>query len=125
MDTNGTTRKDNYLYLKLGIDYSKRAILGVNLILGIAESSSYYSSFNDANIHLYLTKKIINSIFQIVAEFQVKRYRDRPDEKLIYYNPDPEEDIQNQLLIGFEQPIMKRIYITSRIAIMRNETEYI
>ena len=88
------------------------------------KSNSYYSSFRGVSLRLYATRQISNTIIQAIADIQVKKYTDEPVDSLIYFNPDPEQNVQNQIFFGWERPIFGKLSLTGKIAFMRNETKY-
>jgi len=118
-------QKDEILSTQFGVEYRKKMIAGANCRLLYTDSNSDYSSFYSLSLQLYATKKIFKTIIQIITQVQLKQYTDDPSEHLMYYNPDPEQNVQNQIYIGWERPIISKFSLTGKLAFIRNETRYI
>ena len=117
-------QRDRILSVQIGGEYKKRMIAGGNCNIFYTKSNSCYSSFRGVSLRFYATRQIFNTIIQAIADIQVKKYTDEPTDSLIYFNPDPEQNLQNQLFIGWEKPVIGALSVTGKIAFMRNETRY-
>lgn len=117
-------QKDEISYLQIGIEYRKQTITGIRLKLFRAQSNNNFSVYSGVGLNYYLSRKIGRSFVQLIAEILLKQYSADLSQHFLYYNPDPEQNIQNQLLFGWERPLWKRVALTGKAAIMRNETHY-
>lgn len=117
-------QKDQIILLQIGKELKRKMIAGANLRIFYTSSNSKYSSYWGSSLNLYITRKFFNTAIQLVGEIQLKRYIEDLSEHLIFYNPDPEQNMQNQLLFGWERPIFQKLFFTGKIAFMRNETQY-
>lgn len=126
-DTSSRTyrlQEDAVLFGQIGFEHRKKWIAGGSLRFSYLSSNSRYSSFANASIQIYATRKIRHLLLQAIAEFQLKRYLDDPSERAIYYNPDPEQSIQNQIFVGWENELFGGLSLTGKFAFFRNETQY-
>jgi len=117
-------QQDVVLFGQIGFEHRKIWIAGGSLQFSYLNSNSQYSSFANASIRVYATRKIRRLLLQAIAEFQLKRYLDDPSEKAIYYNPDPEQNVQNQIFLGWENELSGGLSLTGKFAFFRNETQY-
>jgi len=118
-------QKDKILSSQFGVEYRKKMIAGANCRLLYTDSNSDYSSFYNLSLQLYATRKIFKTIIQVITQIQLKQYTNDPSEHLMYYNPDPEQNVQNQFFLGWERPVIGKLSLTGKLALMRNETRYI
>jgi len=117
-------QKDNTLFIQLGREFRKKAIGGIYLRYMILYSNSDFSSFQSASIRFFNTRKIAGFYVQLIAEYQFKQYSEENAKLFTFSNPDPEQNIQNQLLVGWERPITKNISLQGKVAYIKNETVY-
>ncbi|MFA4837933.1 MAG: hypothetical protein WC703_00475 [Candidatus Neomarinimicrobiota bacterium] len=126
-DTSSVTynlQRDIVLFGQIGFEHRKKWIAGGSLRFSYLGSNSRYSSFANASVQIYATRKIRRLLLQMIAEFQLKRYLDDPSERAIYYNPDPEQNVQNQIFVGWENELIGGLSLTGKFAFFRNETQY-
>ncbi|MCK4641641.1 MAG: hypothetical protein KAU06_09890, partial [Candidatus Marinimicrobia bacterium] len=100
-------QKDNMLFIQLGREFRKKALGGIYLRYMILHSNSDFSSFQSASIRFFNTRRIAGFYVQLIAEYQFKQYSEENAKLFTFSNPDPEQNIQNQLLVGWERPITK------------------
>ncbi|HQC63317.1 MAG TPA: hypothetical protein PLC51_09690 [Candidatus Marinimicrobia bacterium] len=123
LDTT-SRQKDLLFFGQIGLEHRRQALSGVRLKLITVVSNNDFSEYYGIGLNYYLSGKIGRGYFQVIADLLLKKYRVDLSQYLLYYNPDPEQNIQNQLLIGWEWPLWKNLALTGRAAIIRNETHY-
>jgi hypothetical protein len=111
--------------LQIGGEYRKQLIAGLFIKFLYVDSNYYFGSYFSASLQFYATYELLSTFLQIIAQLQLKQYVDDPSDELIYYNPDPEKNIQNQLFIGWEKPLIGNLSLTGKVVLMRNETRFI
>jgi hypothetical protein len=117
-------QKDECLFLQLGHEFRHKAIGGLFLRYVIVRSNSQFSSFQAASIRLFNTQKIGQTYVQLILEGQLKQYSEKNAQFFRFTNPDPEQNIQDQILLGLERPIGPHVSLQGRIAFIKNETIY-
>jgi hypothetical protein len=117
-------QRDSYVFGQIGFERRRRALHGLRLRLVEVTSNNQFSEYLGASLNYYLSGKIGPCYYQIVADVFLKKYRADLRQYFLYYNPDPEQNVQNQLLFGWEWPFWKNLALTGRAAFMRNETHY-
>lgn len=117
-------QKDNMLFIQLGREFRKKALGGIYLRYMILHSNSDFSSFQSASIRFFNTLRIAGFYVQFIAEYQFKQYSEENAKLFTFSNPDPEQNIQNQLLAGWERPITKNLSLQGKVAYIKNETVY-
>jgi len=121
---NHLLQKDECLFLQLGHEFHGKAIGGIFLRYLIVHSNSQFSSFQVASIRLYNTQKIGQTYVQLILEGQIKQYSEKNAQFFRFTNPDPEQNIQDQILLGLERPIGQHVSLQGRVAFIKNETIY-
>jgi hypothetical protein len=119
-----SNQRDQFTFMQLGIEWRRRALCGLRLRVLNFTSNNNYAEYYGASLNYYLSGKIGKGYFQVVSDVLLKKYRADLSRYLLDYNPDPEQNIQNQLLLGWEWPLWKHLAITGRAAVIRNETHY-
>ncbi|HPC35821.1 MAG TPA: hypothetical protein P5268_02830 [Candidatus Marinimicrobia bacterium] len=117
-------QKDQLLFGQIGLERRRQALSGVRLKFINVISNNDFSEYYGIGLNYYLSGKIGRGYFQVIADVLLKKYRADLSQYFLYYNPDPEQNIQNQLLVGWEWPFWKNLALTGRAAVMRNETHY-
>jgi len=117
-------QKDRFAFGQIGLEWRRRALYGLRLKVINVCSNNEFSEYYGASLSYYLSGKIGNGFYQVIADVLLKKYRSDLSQYFLYYNPDPEQNVQNQLLFGWEWPLRKHLAITGRVAVMRNETHY-
>jgi hypothetical protein len=121
---NHLLQKDECLFLQLGHEFHGKAIGGIFLRYLIVHSNSQFSSFQTASIRLFNTQKIGQTYIQLILEGQIKQYSEKNAQFFRFTNPDPEQNIQDQILLGLERPIGRHIALQGKVAFIKNETIY-
>ena len=118
-------RSDNTTSLKIGGEYKKKVIAGINLSLSLQNSNIDYFEFFNTSLHCYGSLKISKLYVQLILYYQLKKYLNNFHNGDIVYNPDPEQNIQNQIFLGLEYPVTKAFSINSKAAFIKSETSHI
>jgi len=120
-----TLQRDHLFLGKIGFEFHDHRIFGISLRLLRLTSNSSYVDYWGYALHFYGTQRFGQTIVQLIAQLYIKDYSQELLSHLIAYYPDPEQNVQNQLLIGWERPIgQKRLSLTGKAAFMRNESRY-
>lgn len=117
-------QNDRLTFFQIGIESRRRNLSGLRLKILNCTSNNEFSEYSGASLNYYLSGKIGRGYYQVIADILLKKYRSDLGQYYLYYNPDPEQNIQNQLLLGWEWPLWKHLALTGRMAVMRNETCY-
>jgi len=117
-------QKDQLVFLQIGIESRHRNLSGLRLKIMNVNSNNEFSEYSGASLNYYLSGKIGRGYYQVIADILLKKYQSDLSQYFLYYNPDPEQNIQNQLLLGWEWPLWEHLALTGRAAVMRNETCY-
>jgi len=117
-------QKDRFAFGQVGLEWRRRALYGLRLKVINVCSNNEFSEYYGASLSYYLSGKIGRGFYQVIADVLLKKYRSDLSQYFLYYNPDPEQNVQNQLLLGWEWPLWKHLAVTGRAAVMRNETHY-
>lgn len=121
---NPLLQKDNCLFMQMGQEFRRKAIGGIFLRYMILYSNSHFSSFQAASIRLFNTQKIGQTYVQLILEGQIKQYSEENAQFFRFTNPDPEQNIQDQILLGLERPIGRHLSLQGKVAFIKNETIY-
>ena len=122
---NPTLQKDQLVQGKIGIEFHDQCIFGLSLHLLHLHSNSSYAGYFGYSLNCYGTQRFGKTVVQLIAQLYFKHYSQELLSHLIAYFPDPEQNIQNQLLIGWERPMCReRLSLTGKAAYMRNESRY-
>ncbi|MBU1634734.1 hypothetical protein KJ762_09530 [bacterium] len=117
-------QNDELLTLQVGTEIRRKNIYGVYFRYMINTSNNPTASFHAASCRLFSSQKILGVYTQIIIELQLKEYSENPVQPLIFTNPDPEQNIQNQLLFGWDKPLSPHFSLQGKLAYFKNETVY-
>jgi len=115
---------DELGYWQVGLESRRLALSGLNLKMIRVRSNNDFSEYSGASVNYYYSRKIGSCYLQLIADVLLKKYAVDLSRYYLYYNPDPEQNIQNQLLIGWEWPFWRKLAFSGRAAVMRNETHF-
>ena len=115
---------DRIFLLNAGVEYHKDLIAGVAFQLIRLSSNSFLSEYWGYSLQAYATKRWHQTILQLAVQLFLKDYSKELIAHLVDYYPDPEQNIQNQILFGWERPLRKGLSATGKAAMMRNESRY-
>jgi len=117
-------QKDKMLTLQAGTEIRRRNIFGAYIRYTVNTSNSRTASFQAAACRLLASRKVMGIYTQLIIQFQIKKYSEDVDKFIIFSNPDPEQNIQNQLLLGWDKPLNSHFSIQGKLAYIKNETVY-
>lgn len=117
-------QKDEMITCQIGIEKRKNPIMGLQLRYMINRSNSPGSSFQAGACRFFTSQKIMGIYTHLIVDLQLKKYTENLDRVVILSNPDPEQNIQNQILLGWDKPLNKHFSIQGKIAYIHNETVY-
>ncbi len=122
--TDSQYQKDELFTLQIGTEIHRKNIYGGCLRYMINTSNNPNASYHAASFRLFSSQKILGIYTQIIIELQLKEYSENPDRLQIFTNPDPEQNIQNQLLLGWDKPLNSHFSLQGKLAYFKNETIY-
>ena len=117
-------QKDELFTLQIGTEVRRKNISGAYFRYLINTSNNSTASFHAASCRLFTSRKILGVYTQLIIELQLKEYSENPDQLLIFTNPDPEQNVQNQLLLGWDKPLNPHFSLQGKLAYIKNETIY-
>lgn len=117
-------QKDRLTTYQIGIEKRKNPIIGLRLRYILNHSNSPGSSFQARACRFFASQKIMGIYTHLIVDLQLKKYTENLDQVVILTNPDPEQNIQNQILLGWDKPLNKHFSIQGKIAYIHNETVY-
>ena len=117
-------QKDNLLLIQAGFEKHHKPIIGMYFRYLANASNCPEASFQAAAWRFMISEKIIGFYTQMIIDIQLKEYTNNLDRLRILANPDPEQNIQNQLLFGWERPFNNHFSLQGKLAYIRNETAY-
>ncbi len=122
--TNLTFQKDRIFYIQLGSEIRKKNVSGIYFRFLNNTSNSEYSAFQSASMRLFTSRKVLGFYTQMIVELQLKKYSGESHQPLVIINADPEQNIQNQIMFGWDKPLSPNLALQGKIAYFKNETIY-
>jgi len=117
-------QKDEMLSIQIGTEIHQKNIYGADVRYQINTSNDPAASFHAASCRFFSSQKVLGIYTQLIIELQLKEYSENPGQTLIFTNPDPEQNIQNQLLLGWDKPLNPHFSLQGKLAYFKNETIY-
>ena len=117
-------QKDEMAGIQVGAEIHHKIIYGAQLRYQINTSNNPAASFHAASCRFFSSQKVLGIYTQLIIELQLKEYSEKPGQPLIFTNPDPEQNIQNQLLLGWDKPLNPHFSLQGKLAYFKNETVY-
>lgn len=117
-------QKDRLTTYQIGIEKRKNPIFGLRLRYILNHSNSPGSSFQTGACRFFTSRKILGIYTHLIVDLQLKKYTEKPERMVILTNPDPEQNIQNQVLLGWDKPLTTNLSIQGKVAYIHNETVY-
>ena len=118
-------RYDNNFIIRSGIEYSKRFIMGSTITYCYNQSNYDYFNNHCLNLKFYGSWKIKDLLLQLIMQTQFKKYNNPPTNENVIYDPDPEQNQENKIMLGLEIPFDEKISLTSKLAWYHNESTFI
>jgi len=117
-------QKDKLFTLQIGAEIHRKNIYGAYFRYIVNSSNNPTASFHAASCRLFASRKVLGVYTQLIIELQLKEYSENPKQLLIFTNPDPEQNVQNQLLLGWDKPLNPHFSLQGKMAYIKNETVY-
>jgi hypothetical protein len=109
----------------VGFEYGKKMILGAS-IQAIRQQSNYdFLSYNSFVVNSYLSAELGGFYWQVLVRYNLKKYTHTIDPNqisLVY--PDPEANINNQIFIGLERKIWKKLELDCKAVFFSSEYRF-
>ena len=124
-DSSGTDlQKDRLLTIQMGFETHQKTIIGAYFRYIVNSSNSSAASFQAASCRLLVSQKILGFYTQMIVDLKLKKYTNDLDRLRIFANPDPEQNIQNQLMLGWDRPLNDHLSLQGKFAYIKTETTF-
>jgi len=124
LQTSPTIRQHDILWhFDGGIDYRRDYIFGLHLLFISSRSNSLFSAYYSGVARIQFAGCLGRIMIHAIGQAQMKHYREDLRSHLIYTdNPDPEQNTQNQVFLGWEYPLNRELSLTGKLISIYNET---
>ena len=115
---------DRMLIFHQGFEFRSGSLTGINLKIIKNSSNNSLADFTQVGLDWYHSRHYRNFYLNVLLEISIKKYSEKLKHIDLRYNPDPEQNIQNQLALGWEYPLTSDLAVTGKCGVMRSETQY-
>ena len=118
-------RNDQRNKITIGFETSKKILLGGAIIYQYTDSNYEYLANRNLGLRIYGSARVSSIYIQLILQSRIKKYILSSEIDNIFYNPDPEHNQQNKVMLGLEYNLTDNFSLTSKFAWYHNESTYI